>query len=193
MNYLAHSFLSSNQEGLLIGNFIADHIKGQIPENYPLEIMEGIHLHRQIDSFTDSHPLFKDSKRVFYDKFEKYSGILVDFYFDHLLGSKFEMYSSINLQDYCDSVYKIYTNNSQYLPESSKQFLNYVLNHNAFFNYSKQEGIEKILTHFSHRINHKIALNESLPVFIENRDLLENNFNTFMNDAMNKFLNNKNN
>lgn len=59
MNYLAHALLSNNNKGLLIGNFIADHIRGNDFKNFPEEVIKGILLHRRIDTFTDSHPEFK--------------------------------------------------------------------------------------------------------------------------------------
>ena len=87
MNYLAHAFLSNNDSNLLIGNFIADHLRGNDFKNYSPQIIEGIHLHRKIDSFTDSHLNFKASKRLFYIGYERYSGILIDIYLISLINS----------------------------------------------------------------------------------------------------------
>ena len=38
----------------MIGNFIADSIKGSKYNSYPLQIQKGILLHRQIDTATDA-------------------------------------------------------------------------------------------------------------------------------------------
>src|SRR5947207_2830586 len=51
MNFLAHAFLSFNDPGLLVGNMIADSVKGKEADNYPDRIRQGILLHREIDSF----------------------------------------------------------------------------------------------------------------------------------------------
>jgi len=59
VNYLAHAFLSNNNADLLIGNFIADHLRGNNFEGYSQEVQKGILLHRKIDEFTDNHPNFK--------------------------------------------------------------------------------------------------------------------------------------
>ncbi len=190
MNYLAHSFLSNNQPGLLVGNFIADHIHGNNFEIYSPEVIEGIKLHRKIDSFTDSHPKFKESKRLFYQSFEKYSGILIDIYFDHLLAKNFEHNSLISLHDYCNNVYSVYQNHISLLPNSSVNFLNYVLQNNIYQAYSSIEGIEKVLFHLSQRINHGVLLNNSIEDFIRNENELKRNFDDFFNDAKKTFLNN---
>lgn len=64
MNFLAHIFLSGEENDLLkLGNFMGDTIRGKQYLDYPEEVQRGILLHRQIDTFTDAHPLFRESKR----------------------------------------------------------------------------------------------------------------------------------
>lgn len=190
MNYLAHSFLSNNDHGLLVGNFIADHISGNDFENLPEHIIAGIKLHRKIDVFTDSHQKFKESKRIFYNGYEKYSGILIDIYFDHLLAKNYSVFSDISLSDYSEKVYDIYSTHQELLPESSKHFLKYVLSNNIYTAYAQKEGIQKVLFHLSHRINHGIQLDRSIDLFINNETQLKNNFEDFFNDALKEFNNN---
>ncbi len=188
MNYLAHAFLSNNDTELLIGNFIADHLRGNDFKDYSPQIIEGIHLHRRIDSFTDSHEKFKASKRLFYNGFEKYSGILIDIYFDHFLARNFSVYSSVPLKDFCDNVYNVYTENQKLLPKSSSNFLDYVLKNNIYYEYSSLEGIERVLFHLSHRIKHQVMLNESVTLFKKHQKEIEENFNLFFKDAVKEFL-----
>lgn len=180
MNYLAHAFLSFNDEPLTVGNFIADHIKLADASHLPPGIKQGVLLHRRIDYFTDTHPLFTKSKRNFYDGFERYSGVLVDIYYDHLLAKNFSKYSDVSLDEFTKNLYALLQNNEQHLPESSKHFLKYVLMNNTFYQYSKIEGIELVLKHLSHRINHGIWLNESVPMFVANEKTIEEDFFEFM-------------
>jgi acyl carrier protein phosphodiesterase len=182
VNYLAHAYLSGDNEELLVGNFIADHLRGNNFKNYSEGVVEGIRLHRKIDTFTDSHPLFKASKRLFYKGFEKYSGILVDIYFDHLLAKNFKQFHSKSLGDFSTEVYKVYAKNESLMPEMSVRFLNYVLKNNVYQTYADLKGIETVLSHLSHRIGHGIALNTSLAQFVEAEGELEENFFTFIPD-----------
>ena len=89
MNYLAHSYLSFQQPDLIIGNFIADSIQGNRFEGLTDGIIKGISLHRKIDVFTDSHPIFLTSKHRFSKDFDKYSGVLMDIIYDHYLAKNF--------------------------------------------------------------------------------------------------------
>ena len=187
MNYLAHAFLSNNNENLLIGNFIADHMRGNNFKNYPAEVIEGIYLHRRIDSFTDAHVEFKKTKRVFYEGFEKHSGILVDIYFDHLLAKNFEKYHPQKLQHFSSAVYETYKKNLYLMPQSSERFLNYVLQNNIYTSYSLVEGIEKVLFHLSHRINHNVSLQNSVSIFKNKEDEIAQSFELFMSDVLNEF------
>ena len=63
MNFLAHIYLSDDDEQVMIGNFIADFVKGKKKDDYPPAIKKGIELHRSIDDFTDHHPLVLRSKQ----------------------------------------------------------------------------------------------------------------------------------
>ena len=48
MNFLAHLYLSGEDEELMIGNFIADFIRNREVTNYSEGIQKGIFLHRKI-------------------------------------------------------------------------------------------------------------------------------------------------
>ena len=61
MNYLAHIFLSGNNRKVQIGNFVGDAVKGRTYENYPSGFREGILLHREIDDYTDHHPVVREA------------------------------------------------------------------------------------------------------------------------------------
>ncbi|MBX3164721.1 MAG: DUF479 domain-containing protein [Bacteroidetes bacterium] len=182
MNYLAHAFLSNNNKGLLVGNFIADHIRGNNFENFSPEIIEGIRLHRKIDAFTDTHPEFKNAKRIFYKDFEKYSGVLIDIYFDHLLAKNFEQHSKVVLPDFSQQVYSVYKENETILPVGSSRFLGYVLKNNIYTAYADVNGIEKVLFHLSHRINHNVRLDFSVETFEEHETQLQAAFDNFFAD-----------
>ena len=63
MNFLAHIYLSGEDQGITIGNFIADGIKGKKYLSYSEDMQKGILLHRSIDSFTDQHPVVRQSTK----------------------------------------------------------------------------------------------------------------------------------
>jgi acyl carrier protein phosphodiesterase len=151
LNYLAHFYLSRKSEELLIGNFIADAVKGSAYKSYPPEIAKGILMHRNIDTFTDQHPVTELSKARLRPRYRKYSGVIIDIYYDHFLAVKWEQFSEIKLQDFADYVYELMNAQKNILPERSGRFLSYMTQNNILYNYSRLEGIEKVLTGMSRR------------------------------------------
>jgi acyl carrier protein phosphodiesterase len=187
MNYLAHAFLSNNDKDLLIGNFIADHVRGSDLSRFPESIAKGIYLHRRIDSFTDDHPAFKSCKRLFYDGFNRHSGILVDIYYDHLLARNFGSYSNEALDVFSKKVYGIYSENEVHFPQSSSGFLAYAIKNNIYTAYGSTEGIERVLTHLSQRIRHGVDLEKSLELFMKNEKEIFHLFESFFREALAEF------
>ena len=97
MNFLAHAHLSGKNNDVLLGNFVADAIKGNKLLKYRKEIQYGILLHRQIDSFTDKHELFMQSIDRVRKDFGKYSGIVIDIFYDHFLALNWKEYDDREL------------------------------------------------------------------------------------------------
>lgn len=184
MNYLAHSFLSYQNTDLIIGNFIADSIQGNRFEGLTANIIKGITLHRKIDVFTDTHPIFLTSKYPFRKDFDKYSGVLTDIFYDHFLAKNFSLYSSLSLQQHADNIYDLLKNNHNYLPEPAKRFYTYMTERNVLFHYSSLVGIEIVLTHLSDRIRNRYELQLALPILQNNYEEIEQEFFIFFDDLM---------
>ena len=85
MNFLAHIYLSGDNDLIKIGNFMADGIRGKHYEYLPAEVQKGIVLHRAIDTYTDSHPIFRQSTKRLHHRYHHYAGVIVDVFYDHFL------------------------------------------------------------------------------------------------------------
>jgi len=77
MNFLGHFYLSQDDPELIVGNFIADYVKGKKYQDYPSGISKGIMMHRNIDHFTDSHHLVRNGRKRLFDKYRHYSGVII--------------------------------------------------------------------------------------------------------------------
>ena len=106
MNYLAHIYLSENDEKVAIGNFISDSIRGKNYLNYPKEIQVGILLHREIDTFTDAHPIVRKSTKRLHKNYGHYAGVIVDVFYDHFLAKNWCHYSSVPLEVFIQNFYR---------------------------------------------------------------------------------------
>ena len=64
MNFSPCIFIR-RQFPVAVGNLIADQVKGNEIQHFPLEVQKGIYLHRAIDEFTDAHPYLKIASQPF--------------------------------------------------------------------------------------------------------------------------------
>jgi acyl carrier protein phosphodiesterase len=179
MNFLAHIFLSGNSEGLIIGNFIADSVKGSDYKNYPPEIQKGILLHRMIDTFTDTHPVVEESKKRLRVKYRKYSSVIVDIYYDHYLAINWNNYSSTKLDHYTQNIYRIIKKNHSLLPEKSAQFAKYMFRYNILEAYSTFGGIEQVLKGMAARAKFESNMEFAIEDLKEHYLLFEKEFIIF--------------
>lgn len=145
MNFLAHAYLSGSDMKIITGNFIADWVKGNKKDNYPEQISRGIILHRAIDSFTDNHPVYRQSKQKLISEYHKYSGIIVDIFYDHFLASCWNKYSSFILKDFANLVYLSLVKNYFHLPPRVKFFLPNLIAVNRLGSYADIKGIQNAL------------------------------------------------
>lgn len=151
MNFLSHLYLSGDSEGLIIGNFIADSVKGSAFNNFPLEIQKGILLHRKIDAFTDSHAIVDISKERLRPKYKKYASVIVDIYYDHYLAVNWKTYSDVSLNEYTQNVYSLIEKHKHTFPIKSQLFTKYMLEYDILSAYAHLDGIERVLNGMSRR------------------------------------------
>lgn len=85
MNYLAHLHLAFRAKSSLLGNMMADYVKGTPSSDYSQAVIEGIRMHRRIDVLTDTHPLVKQARLLFPDEYRRVSPITLDVFWDHFL------------------------------------------------------------------------------------------------------------
>ena len=151
MNFLAHIYLSGDNDLIKIGNFMADGIRGKHFESYPLEIQKGIILHRAIDTFTDAHPIFRQSTKRLHEKYHHYAGVIVDVFYDHFLAKNWNTYSDEKLDDFVARFYQSLHDNHINLSERTKGMMPYMIEHNWLVSYQTVEGINRILMQMDQR------------------------------------------
>jgi len=159
MNFLAHIYLSGEDEGITIGNFIADGIKGKQYKKYPLQIQKGILLHRGIDSFTDQHPTVRQSTKRLHENYGHYSGVIVDILYDHFLAKNWKNYHSQPLDEYVGEFYEMLRKYFEILPTRIQRMMPYMIADNWLLSYATVEGISNILTQMNRRTNERSKMN----------------------------------
>jgi acyl carrier protein phosphodiesterase len=92
MNILAHLHLATLAHSSLIGNTVADFVKGDPYLIYDTDIADGIMLHRKIDSLTDNLLEVKQAKLLFRQSYQRVAAITLDIVWDHFLSKHWDSY-----------------------------------------------------------------------------------------------------
>lgn len=182
MNYLAHIFLSGDDRRVQIGNFVGDAVKGLDYKDYPSGFREGILLHREIDDYTDHHPVVREVIDMLRGDFGRYSGVLTDIYFDHLLARNFLHYSGCSLRWFALGFYGALVLNYRHLPERFKDFLWHFILTNRLVRYASLAGIKRSLEIMVEYKNLRISPETAIIFFERNQDRLQGLFDRFLPD-----------
>ncbi len=182
MNFLAHLYLSNTHPEIIIGNFIADSIKGNKIDIFSKDIQFGIKMHRAIDTFTDEHPIFRQSKRRLHDKYRLYKGVVIDIIYDHFLAKNWTTYSNIPLYNYSKGIYALLQQNYNILPPKTQHLLPYMTQQNWLYMYRNLLGIASILHDMNVRTKGMSKMNEAVVDLEDNYLIFEQDFTLFFNE-----------
>jgi acyl carrier protein phosphodiesterase len=183
LNFLAHILLSGNSDDIKIGNFLGDFVKGRLNKltdsQYSEGVINGMALHREIDHFTDTHPIVKQSIDRLQPKYHKFSGIVVDMFYDHILANNFNDYSSILLENYSQDFYNLLDKRKTEIPEPMERMVNSMVTRNWFVGYKSLEGIEWALTGISKRLSFESGIENAALELRNDYHLYEAEFQIF--------------
>ncbi|TRO65136.1 ACP phosphodiesterase [Christiangramia sabulilitoris] len=184
MNFLAHIYLSGDNDQIKIGNFMADSIKGKKYKKYPAEIQTGIILHRAIDFYTDTHPVFMQSTRRLFPIYGHYSGIIIDIFYDHFLAANWSRYSGTPLKKYTLDFYALLKDNFDVLPSKVQSFLPYMIRDNWLLSYASIEGIEHVLAGLNRRTGKKSDMHLAIKELKEHYQDFQFEFEIFFDEVI---------
>ncbi|MCD4793491.1 MAG: ACP phosphodiesterase [Bacteroidales bacterium] len=182
MNFLAHIYLSGENDDIKFGNFIGDWIKGKKYQNYPENIKKGILLHREIDSYTDSHPIVHNSIVRLRPAYGKHSGVAVDILYDHFLAFNWELYSEISLEDYVKKFHSYVLKNSDLLPKKARRFAFPFIRKKRLICYADLVCFEDVLNKMAIYTSMPNKAKQAMQIIKENYKDFKNEFQLFFSD-----------
>ncbi len=184
MNFLAHIYLSFDEPQITLGNFFADHIRGNKYKHLPERIQKGILLHREIDTFTDSHAIPKISSKRLHKNYSHYSRVIVDIFYDHFLAKNWKTYSEVPLDRFVDDFYDLLEQNFTVLPTSTQRMMPYMISDNWLYNYANLDGISRVLDGMNRRTKNKSKMNFAILDLEEHYTDFEKEFTAFFEELI---------
>lgn len=163
----------------MLGNFMADAVKGKQLALYAPEVAKGIRLHRLIDHYTDTHPVVAETKARLRPKYRKFAPVVSDMYFDHFLAANFEVYAKVPLADFAQEVYHLIQKHYHVLPARLQHMFPYMREQNWLASYARLEGVEQALIGMSRRAKFESGMETAAAELAENYAFYQADFQAF--------------
>jgi acyl carrier protein phosphodiesterase len=183
LNWLAHVFLSEPNVEFQLGNLLADIVRKQHREGLPEEFIRGALRHHSIDVFTDTHSIVKRSRARMSPDYRRFSGVIMDVFYDYLLATHWSAYASVALDEFTTRFYSQAAAASLALPDNAKFTLQRIVEHDLLGQYRNVEGVRKSLRRLSMQLSARwqrdFKLDASVTELIEHEDALAADFAEF--------------
>jgi acyl carrier protein phosphodiesterase len=171
----------------MLGNFLADFVKGDVEGRFPREMVEGIRRHRAADCFTDSHEVFGASRRLVSAPRRRYAGIIIDVVYDHFLTTSWDQYCSQGLDDFVGRVYENLLRSRVVIPHPVPLVIERMARENWLRSYGTADGIDLTLRRISRRLTRENPLGTAIEELERNYDLLQDHFHSFFPQVLARF------
>jgi acyl carrier protein phosphodiesterase len=183
VNWLAHVFLSERNVEFRLGNLLADVVRGQQRESMSADFLRGVRCHQSIDAFTDAHAIVRRSRSRLDERYRRFSGVLVDIFFDYFLATHWDRYSATPLEAFTASFYSDAGTAPIELPAQAQAMVDRIIQHDLLGAYREVRGVERSLrrlsAYLSSRWNRPFALEQAVAELLAHEAELAGDFNEF--------------
>jgi len=149
VNWLAHVFLSEPNVEFRLGNLLADLVRGDARAAVSAEFARGAEAHRRIDAYTDAHPIVRRSRHRISAAHRRFSGVLVDVFYDYFLANRWARYSTVALDEFTSSFYADARASQIELPADAAMTIDRIARYDLLGSYREVAGVERSLRRVS--------------------------------------------
>lgn len=184
VNFLAHLHLADGDPGDMTGGVAADFVRNPDLHRLEPDVLRGVMLHRQIDGFTDRHPVTLRSISRVSRLMGWFGGIVIDIYYDHILAREWSRYSIEHLRDFAARSYHVLNERHGVLPDDARDFIRKFVDEDRLNRYATLDGIADTLARVSRVIakripNRPIWLPDAMPLLISRDAEIAADFHAF--------------
>lgn len=159
MNWLAHLRLAPAAGRLRIGNLAGDFVRGVDLGQLDAQVRTGVLQHRAIDRFVDAHQTVRRSRARLGPEVSRYSGVLVDVFYDHFLARDWSQHGDGRaLRQFVDEVQAELFANVAVLPPRLAELLPWLQREDWLGSYATLPGIDAILLRMAKRSERRAPL-----------------------------------
>ena len=183
MNYLAHLLLAGPTEAWRLGALLGDFMVGHPLATFPPTVQEGIRLHREIDRFTDAHPVFRRSRSRLDPGLCRFSGVIVDVFYDHFLARGWDAWCEQPLTGFAAEVYGMLERRLPELPPRMQEVVPFMIREDWLTSYRETQHVGRALRGMSRRLKRENPLGEAIGELHAHYPELQSDFDAFFPDV----------
>lgn len=195
MNWLAHIFLSEQNIYFQIGNYLADPLKGRVWDEASSDLINGMKIHKIIDSYTDAHTQFIQSKSRLGTK-GLLKPIIIDLTYDYLLTKNWDRYCCIPIDEFLQTFYTQAHQQLTFLPLKASKPLERLIEFDLLNKYQNLEYLRMAFERLDKRLSARLFKRDQAINYFhrvnEHIEDIENDFLLFFPQLCQKVRNNVN-
>ena len=170
--------------GSVMGDFVKGPINDEVRQRYGGAVTQAITLHRRIDSFTDAHPVVRESRNRISPERRRFAGIMIDLFYDHFLAKYWEEFHHRPLGEFTGEFYGILRGRQRELPERFKRVATFMVDLDWLGSYAHIESIDTALNRMSQRLRRDNTLPNSAEELVAHYAELELDFRRFFPEVL---------
>jgi len=187
MNWLAHLVLSESTPEFRVGNVLADILPIKEIRALPDSFQGGIARHRAIDSYTDKHPIFRQSIARLDPHFRRYGPVVMDIFYDHLLTTAWQQHVATSLDDFVAQFFTDVDTCRSDIPAPAYHIFRRMRADGWLTSYGDIEGVRLTLNRMSMRLRRPFDLGRAADELALHHVTLTQDFDCFFPEIQNRF------
>ncbi len=177
MNHLAHIVLAGPEDGMRLGAFLGDHIKGrEALSQLPPDWRAGVLLHRRVDVMTDAHPAVGRLLEALEPPWRRYGGVIFDVLFDFMLTRHWQDFGPDRLDRLGGQVDELLAAHRSRLPDRLARFSRWAARRRLWQRYGERAMLEEIFVLLARRHGRRWPLAEGIHLLDVHEDAIERAF-----------------
>lgn len=174
MNFLAHLHLARLADSSLLGNLMADFVRGNPHDSWPDAVAAGIMLHRRVDVMTDALSEVRTARSYFRTETYRVSPIALDVIWDHFLSRHWDkIVPEMSLPGFLRQARAEIGPHLAATPERFQNLNRYLWSDRWMEKYAEASYLQNVLAGMASRRPRLVALAECYQDFIDNYQSFE--------------------
>lgn len=162
MNFLAHLHLAHLADSSLLGNLMADFVRGAPHQHWPKPVADGILMHRRLDVMTDALPEVREARQLFRAETYRVAPITLDVVWDHFLARHWDRFHQAHsLKQFSANAESEIVPQLAATPDEFKALNAVMWRERWFEHYADPERLERVLNGIASRRPRLAALRDS--------------------------------